>query len=760
MATLPRSNEPRTTPAGAARVALWPVACLFFASGASALVYQVSWQRILALHTGVGIQSVAVIVSAYMAGLGLGSEAAGRLSLRLSRLTALRLFAAAEILIALFAAMSPGFYHDWLTTHASALYATPARMAATHFLSLLVPTALMGASLPLLVHALVRDTGSAARTIGRLYGVNVLGAAAGALLTPWVLLRFFGIEGAILVGVAGNALAGVGALALATQRGADAPSPASPPTAAVRTLAAHGQSLRLWLALYATSGFVALALEVLWFRIVDVAVKSTAFTFGTVLALYLLGYGLGSTLGARPGWAKGDPLRRFLLYQCALLAWAAAVPLAIAWLPSGVPGYDWFAAYWAQYDGFRLGGRWAVGTFVRLYLVLPIVLYGVPTVLMGLSFPELQRAVQDDPQTSGRKVGLLQAVNIFGCTAGSLAAGLVLLDLFGTTGTLRALVAVGIGFALVGVRAYGWRPFGAVAAGLAVLAIALPSQERFWLRLHGVAPGGFGLLEEDATGVAAITREDERRFRVCVNGKGDSWLPYGGIHTFLGALPVLVHPAPVDVAVIGLGSGDSAWAASARRETRSVTVFELLAPQTRLLQRLSQEAAPDGLREFLRDGRVRVRVADGRNALVRDPALYDVIVVDALRPESAYSGNVYSEEFFRAGAARLRPGGVMATWVPTNRAYATFVGVFPHAIALDGGQILVGSNDPLVIDAAAFQERLDDAPVRLHFGDERVEAIRRRLAAARPAERKPRVLLGRNVDLFPRDEFGTPAATR
>ena len=173
----------------------------------------------------------------------------------------------------------------------------------------------------------------------------------------------------------------------------------------------------------------------------DVGVKSTAYTFGTVLCLYLLGLGAGSLVGGRHAERLARPLEAFLDYQLLLIACAGAAVALVAGLPPATPVYGWLFDYWQHEPFFHLGADWNVGALARLYFLLPLALFGVPTVLMGLSFGALQRAVQDDPATSGRKVGILQAANIAGCTAGSLATGLVLLERIGTAGTVRLLVA-------------------------------------------------------------------------------------------------------------------------------------------------------------------------------------------------------------------------------------------------------------------------------------------------------------------------------
>jgi spermidine synthase len=721
---------------------------LFLLSGASALVYQVAWQRILALHSGVGLYSVAMIVGAFMAGLGIGSQLGGRLSARLEARAALRLFALVELLISGFGALSPALYYDWLYPLASRLESPSLASGLAHFAALLPPTLLMGMSLPLLVRAMLRDVATAGRTIGTLYGINMLGAALGALAAPWLLIPRGGIGGAALVAAGGNLLAGLGALALA--RTPDAGPALSETSRPEPVPAAH--PFGLWLSLYALSGFVALSLEVLWFRLMDVAVKSTAFTFGTVLAIYLLGSAAGCLIAVRAVDRLRRPLAVFLLCQCGILLLAGLSVIALVRLPPATPGYAWLVDYWATYRFFRFGHVFDVVPVTHLYVALPLFLFALPTLLMGFAFPVLQRAVHDELSSSGRKVGALQAANIAGCVAGSLLVGLVALQWLGTAETLRLLVLVGLAFAAVGVR-YEGRGFALAALALAVLVAFLPGREELWRRLHGQTDEQQrALFEEDATGVVALATRNGVRHRLSVNGKGNSWLPFGGVHTVLGALPAVVHPAPRQVAVVGLGSGDTAWAAGCRRETLSVTVFEISSPQPRILRRFAaQEKLPE-LRTFLSDPRVRLRLEDGRRALEASADAYDTIETDAIWPESAGSGNLYSLEFFRTCAKRLRPGGLMCTWAPTPRVRATFRSVFPHVLDAEGGLILIGSEYPLQLDVAAWQARL--AASASYLGELRAQTIADRLSGLRPAEGP--IDVTPNRDLFPRDEFASP----
>ena len=733
------------------------VGAIFCVSGAPALIYQVAWQRILALHTGVGVYSVATIVTAFMAGLCLGSHVGGLLSARLSPRGALRGFAFLEVGIGVFAACSCLFYYDFLYLRMPWLYAAPWVAGATHFLLLVIPTGLMGMSLPFLTPAMVRRPNTACRTIGFLYGINTLGAAIGALITPWVLIRFLGVRGAVDVGAALNVAAGVGALVvgrlLFARAETEGPEDGQGIARDGESDVGGQQPFALWLALYAASGFCALGLEIAWFRIMDLAVKSTAFTFGTMLSVYLLGLAAGSLAGGPLAVRLIQPLRAFLLCQCLLLTYAGAVVFLLGVVPTDLPGGRWYFQYWQQPETFDFGH---VGSLVRLYALLPLVLYGLPTVLMGLSFAILQRAVHDDCRTSGRKVGALQAANIAGCAVGSLAVALVFLDCFGTAGTIRALTGFGVLFAVVGVKRSGVQSlFSPLAGMLVALTLLMPDNRGLLSRLHGQSEPS-GMFDEDATGVIALTPKSDSGYDMWINGKVRSWLPFSGVHTQLGAVPALLHPSPQDLAIIGLGSGDTAWAAACRPSTRSVTVFEICSPEERLLRRSAEQYDLPTLRSFLSDERIRIVVADGRNALTYENTRYDLIEADALMPWAAYAGNLYSREFFQTCARRLKPGGLVCTWAPTRRVYRTFRDVFPYVLEFRGGRILVGSNGPLRFDPPTWLARLRSGRIKAYLGSDVSSACLAILRTCRLGEPRAAFSEAPNHDLFPRDEFLSP----
>jgi predicted membrane-bound spermidine synthase len=452
------------------------------------------------------------------------------------------------------------------------------------------------------------------------------------------------------------------------------------------------------------------------------------------------------------------PLRLFLVVQSLIAASSALAIVLLSRLPSDAPVLAYFREAWGTALFVRLGRDTDLAKLAAVYLGLPAILFGLPTLLMGVSFPVLQRAVQDDPATSGRKVGLLQAANIAGCLAGSLAVGLLWLQWLGSAGSFRALTVLALVFPVLGLRHYGWRsPFPALLAALLALLLALPGRELLWARLHG-STAQEALVAEDATGLAALTPRGEG-WRVWINGRSFSTIPFGGMHTILGAIPAVVHPRPRSVAIIGLGSGDTASAVGCRGAlTERIRVFEICGPNLELLRRArGLGRAPADLARFLDDPRVVHAVADGRNSLQNAEERYDVVEIDALWPANAYSGNLYSVEFFRLCSRRLADGGLMCSWCPTERVRNSFRQAFPHVVQLLGGQVMIGSRSPVSVDPAAWEARLTSPDVVAYLGREVTAIVLEDLRSAEAPPGDPAGAGGPvNRDLYPRDEFRAP----
>jgi spermidine synthase len=267
------------------------------------------------------------------------------------------------------------------------------------------------------------------------------------------------------------------------------------------------------------------------------------------------------------------------------------------------------------------------------------------------------------------------------------------------------------------------------------------------------------LFAEDGTGLSLLKAEGadlSGQVSVFVNGLGQSWIPYGNVHTVLGALPALIHPSPKAIAVIGLGSGDTAFAAAGRAEVEQLTSVEIIGAQRETLRRLAVIQRYPGLVALLSDPRVEHRVGDGRAYLRQTDRLFDVIEADALRPGSAYSGNLYSREYFEIVRTRLTAGGLAVTWAPTERIRRTFKSVFPYVLACE--DVYLGSAAPIPFDRAIVEARAFAA--RRYFDAAGVDLM----AVLRPYLESPLVIGPEaerttedlNTDTFPRDEFALP----
>jgi hypothetical protein len=235
------------------------------------------------------------------------------------------------------------------------------------------------------------------------------------------------------------------------------------------------------------------------------------------------------------------------------------------------------------------------------------------------------------------------------------------------------------------------------------------------------------------------------------------------VHTALGAVPAFIHPSPKSAAIIGLGSGDTAWAMAGRPDLETVVTVEIIKPQLLTLQRLNETWPYGGLATLLADPRVEQVFGDGRAFLLRSRRKFDIIEADALRPTSAYAGNLYSDGYFRLIRDRLDVGGIAATWVPTTRVLNTFVRVFPHVIVLP--QLLIGSNEPLEIDPARVLARANTPRVLDYYrygGVNILPIVEERLNVRQTfgPEFDRSTVVDFNNDLFPRDEYDLTPTTK
>ena len=723
------------------------LAIAFFASGFSALLCQIVWQRMLGIFAGSDTVSASLVVGAFLAGLGLGSIVGAKVADRLSPRAALVAFVFAEAGVAAFALLSKPFLYDLLATGLAGVVDAPAAIFALCFAGLVLPTTLMGLSLPLLSRAVATSLGDVAERIGRLYGLNTVGAGAGALLGGWVIVGSMGFVGALAIAAALN----LGAATLAwTLRGG---LPATPPVASARERGPQAVpfgGLALWCGLVFVSGYVIVALEIVWVRVLGQVGTFHAYLFPTVLGIFLVADGLGMAVASRMVRRFPDPRPAFFVTQAGGYAVAAFTLLAAWW---AVPAWPLVEVLSVDAERVHLLG------FATM-LLLATVVVGPPAFLIGMTFPFVQRAVQQDLSQVGARVGWVQLANIAGNAAGAIVTGLLTLHWLGTAGTMHLLAVLSVLLVAGWLAARTWRRGPELATGLAcaVALVVLPGNAAFWSRLHLERPDGPSAWAEDRSGVS-FYREDRAAgggidAPFFIQGFSQGRVPFLPIHQLLGALGPLVHPDAKRVLVIGVGSGGTPWAAGVLPGTR-VDAIELVGPVLAVHRDIAR-MHPDGpSARMLSDPRWRLVEGDGRRLLARGTDSWDVIEADALLPEASLSGLLYSREFLQRVRARLAPGGLYVQWAPTCRSVDTFRRVFPHTVLLMPARVMVGGTSPIAVDADAWARRFADPAVRAHLSAGGAQApsfdalVRRVLVWQGDGDASAAPL----TDLRPRDEF-------
>lgn len=690
---------------------LWAPAALLALSGMAALIFQILWIKQLTLIVGVEVHAIAIAVSAFFFGLALGSAWLGRVADRSPR--PLGLYAGIELGVGVLA-----LGVTWALARGAPLFAHAEQTwSGAAWLGLLVvvaiPPMLMGGTLPVLLRACGSD--QVGRSGGILYAANTAGAIAGALLPAYVLIPAFGMFGAACVAAGLNIAAAAGAWSLQRH---------SPPTFSEGPAVGQALSGEAWLAigLYTAAGAVAMGYEVLWSQMVVPFMSTRAFAFSVVLAVYLAGLALGSAIYARLEHRVQNPWRVFALL---IAAAGVAALLEVALLGPWLIGLQSMAeAAVRQWSDSGLAGMSARFAVVGAVVVL------VPTLLLGAAFPAVLR-IAVPPARRGQGTGLVLAGNTLGGIAGTLVVAFVVLP---RLGTVRGLVLLAAFACVIGIAA-AWRSkesmTRAVSAGLLgavlILGWALPADHLARL-LPGAKDATIVFYEESRGGTVAIVErgESNQRFRRLyiqgVSNSGDA-MPSLRYMRLQALLPLIIHAGePRSALVIGFGTGITAGALSTYPGLEHRVVAELLPGVLRAgtLFRGSYDAAVDpGLDRRLRDG---------RRELLVSPERYDLITLEPPPPSAAGVVNLYSRDFYELAATRLHPQGVVAQWLPlptqnlddTRALVASFIAVFPHASLWTTElheMLLVGSLQPMPLDAARITKRLAHPPLRQALAD-------------------------------------------
>jgi spermidine synthase len=720
---------------------------IFLFSGASGLLYQVIWTRQLTLIFGSTIFAVSTVLTAFMAGLALGSFYLGRIADRETH--PLRIYAFLEAGIGVFAIIFPlllSFLNAiYILTYRglnAEFYSLSLIRFVLSFLVLLIPSTLMGGTLPILSKFFIDRLERLGFNAGLLYALNTFGAVVGCVATGFFLIQWLGIQQSLYLGAAINLVVAIIAYWLDRPWGlgedpltsepsptvtVDSPTEASSPIETnppVTSLLA-----RLALCAFALSGFCALAYEVLWTRILVFFLGSTTYAFSTMLAAFLFGIAFGSFIFA---WIADRVKSLGSLFGLVQLGIGLS---AVVLIPVFGELYSISSAFQKTFGPSR------VWTFVACVIVMVI-----PTLLMGASFPLVTRIYTTSAERLGRGIGDVYSVNTVGSLFGAFSAGFILIPLIGIRpsivlmATLNTVMGCALIFASSHLATRKGRSqsvggilsrnvalrnlFNGTAIGGVILTVGLgaivlyTSNKPLFLKsaiFQTQRPGDTIIdynEEVDATVTTLQDDEEVRRLYVDTNQAADASRWDSPSHRVIAHLPLLLHPAPKDALVVGFGMGVTSYSVTQHRvRVDAVEISKGVIDAAR--QHFSHVN-----NNILDNPLFNYTINDGRNHILMTQKRYDMISTGIIHPlVSAGSSNIYTADFYRLCKRILTEDGIMCQWVPLHRLpeehykmiVKTFIHVFPHTTLwykyTPDFVILIGTPEPLKINYKDFLTR-------------------------------------------------------
>jgi spermidine synthase len=707
------------------------VASLLFLSGATALVYELVWSKYLGNVLGNSGQAHAVVLATFMGGLALGASVFGRTADRVRN--PLALYGLLELGVGLYALAFPYVLDAlgglWLAVAPrvpDGWRVAPRLLVAS--LSLLVPTLLMGGTLPALVRHFASSLAGVQRELARLYAVNSLGAAVGVFLAGTHLVPAVGLSASARGAAALNVLLALAALALARRHPPTlAPGQAPPDLEGGAEVAYPRAAVRAALVGVLLSGFTSMLYQVTWIRLLSIVLGASTYAFTLILTAFILGIGLGSFwLMTRGG--KEDSLRLFGRMQVALVvSLCVALPLYVR-LP-----YYFRTARWMLTASLE---TWPVFQFITFGFCCAVLL--VPTFFMGAAFPAAARVATAKVSEVGRQLGGVYLWNTVGTVSGSVLGGLVLMPWWGMEGNFVAGAVVNLAAAALAFSAVPGRPASparvlwpvAVAAGLTVVVLG---GMRGWAvrlssitspRVHTPTVSYAQLVEGTERNTRPIFYKDDTFATVLVadipgkhrymklNGKVDASTG-SDVETQVvaGHLGALLHPRePKNVLVVGAGA--------------AITVGSVLAhPVERLDLVEISPAVIDAARLFKADNRnavddprTHVHVDDAKTFMALAPRKYDLVVSVPSNPWVSGVSGLFTRDFFQTVDRHLSDDGVLVQWIHVYEnkqelirlVMRTMRDTFPHATTWLGPYdlVMVASRKPLTFDAQRLAERM------------------------------------------------------
>lgn len=652
------------------------VAALFLLSGAAGLIYQIVWQRLLEIYFGVTMTAIALIVAAYMGGLGIGSLLGGRIAGKIKRVVLT--YGLVEVAIAIFGFVSLDLIH-WIGQRtAGSPYPV---VFILSFLLLLIPTLLMGMTLPLLTQSFVNRVDTSGHIIGLLYGINTLGVGIGAVIAGFILIGSIGFDGATLVAVFLNLAVGIGAIVFLgneSQATHNQSETASPPDSSI-------VSYRSILLAAFLVGFINLGFEMLWFRVLGIWNKGTAYGFPSVLFIFLSGLAIGGFIWGRKADQSKDRVTLFWKLQLAsgivtvlsfLILWGALhIPSLETWIKEVFLTPQQPIPPFVETDNGLVFSRWQMISTLSAYF-LPILILVLPaSLIMGGGLPLLDRIAITSANVSGRRVGDIHLANILGSVTGSIVVSFVFLSSLGTELTLKVLALLSLAFMSLAWEKHQTRKYILPACLISLVLIA-PWRGALYEKLYETAGGNPVVVHESSDSVLALSfySKPDAPARLWIGGIQNSYFPsYGDYERSAFTCASASHPKKI--LIIGLGGSNTAYFLTQMPDVEEIIIVELMDDLGPLLDQFVPVA-----QKTLADPRVKYIADDGRRFLYARPnETYDMIFIDPLNSFTAGHNNLYSREAMQLYQSHLANGGIFCAWMNERHVIPkTATSVFPH----------------------------------------------------------------------------------
>ncbi len=762
----------------------WMVLALFFGSGATALVYEVVWAKFLAQMFGSTIYAQTVVLAVFMGGLALGNRIFGGWSDGLRN--PVKAYGVLEILIGVYAFL----FHtlERLTDKIFIAAGTPIVEHSGWLLLLkgvlsaallLGPTILMGGTLPLLAAWLNQSGGDASRRSARFYSVNSLGAVAGAASAGFWLVQNYGMIATIQITATANVVIGLSAILLNRSGWLAQPVAAAGKTDSAPAL--PSETLRWAGVIVAMTGGVSMGLEILASRSLALIFGSSLQSFAVVLIAFILGIGLGSAWIASPRRASKTGEKTVVGLLCVAAAWVTLLVFNIE---------QWVDFYRIARIGLS---RTPVGYVYHelLTVLIALVILGIPAALIGTVLPLMIRAMAGQGEALGARVGTLLTWNTLGAVAGTLITGFGLMPFFGLRNAFGVLALVLAVVALIIALRRGWLAGVVGTAGACGLVGCLflfggeswrnvmssgifrINETSFQSGLMAMRKNHFKILfyEDGPDATVSVEQVDgivaPAALGLRTNGKPEAGTQLDLSTQFLVShLPMMAKPGAKDVFVLGLASGMTAGVMLAYPIDR-LDVAENCEPVIH-----ASKLFDDWNRHVLDDPRTHLWREDARTVLKLRPQLYDVIITEPSNPWFVGTGSVFSQEYYKLAASRLKPGGIMAQWFQVYETQddmvqlvlRTFSSVFPYVEIWDAGAgdiVLIGAMQPWPTGPEVFRQSFAIDRVRTDMWMINVESPEALLARQLASQRTGFAIADKGPiqsDLFPVLEYAAPRA--